>query len=220
MRLRPSGRQGPVATSLQSFRSYQQDEAWTWEHLALTRARPLVGDAGLLAEIEAFRRALLIEKRQNDRIRPDAAAMRLRLHAAKPADAPWEAKDGPGRLMDIELLAQTAALLAGSPARETRAQLRAGASSGFIKAGERAILEEALALCWSVQAAGRLLTEAPLDPESLGEGGRAFVVRAADVPDPASLTSRLEAQTSAAAAIIAAKLDPALISKGTEDAGD
>ena len=43
MRLRPSGRQGPVATSIQSFCSYQEDEAWTWEHLALTRARPLAG---------------------------------------------------------------------------------------------------------------------------------------------------------------------------------
>ncbi len=47
MRLRPSGRQGPVATSFDAFRSYQETEAWTWEHLALTRARPLAGDAGL-----------------------------------------------------------------------------------------------------------------------------------------------------------------------------
>eukprot|EP01036_Dinobryon_divergens_P053232 gene53232-biopygen43800 len=50
MRLRPSGRGGPVATSIQSFTSYQETEAWTWEHLALTRARPLVGAAALMAE--------------------------------------------------------------------------------------------------------------------------------------------------------------------------
>ena len=59
MRLRPSGRQGPVATSIESFRAYQMDEAWTWEHLALTRARVVAfagaGGEGLAHEVEALR---------------------------------------------------------------------------------------------------------------------------------------------------------------------
>jgi glutamate-ammonia-ligase adenylyltransferase len=57
MRLRPSGRQGPVATALASFERYQKEEAWTWEHMALTRARVLAGDDSLAADIEAVRRA-------------------------------------------------------------------------------------------------------------------------------------------------------------------
>lgn len=55
MRLRPSGRAGPVATSLASFTTYQETEAWTWEHLALTRARVLVGEPTLAGEVEAAR---------------------------------------------------------------------------------------------------------------------------------------------------------------------
>jgi len=62
MRLRPSGRKGPVATSLAAWQDYQMAEAWTWEHLALTRARVLAGQATLAGEVEAFRRSLLAAK--------------------------------------------------------------------------------------------------------------------------------------------------------------
>ncbi|MBL9053710.1 MAG: glutamine-synthetase adenylyltransferase, partial [Tabrizicola sp.] len=112
MRLRPSGRQGPVATSLESFRTYQEHEAWTWEHLALTRARVLAGEASLGAEVEALRREVIAVKGQGARVRADVAEMRGRLQAAKPALGAWDAKNGPGRIMDIELAAQTVALLA------------------------------------------------------------------------------------------------------------
>src|SRR5690606_30980034 len=61
MRLRPSGNQGPVATSLAAFKDYQQSRAWVWEHLALTRARPIAGEAMLGAEIVAFRAELIAE---------------------------------------------------------------------------------------------------------------------------------------------------------------
>src|SRR6478672_11554648 len=52
MRLRPSGRSGPVATSLAAFASYQDTEAWTWEHMALTRARPVAGSPAFAARVE------------------------------------------------------------------------------------------------------------------------------------------------------------------------
>jgi [glutamine synthetase] adenylyltransferase / [glutamine synthetase]-adenylyl-L-tyrosine phosphorylase len=110
MRLRPSGRQGPVATSLPAFQSYQQDEAWTWEHLALTRARPIAGDAGLAADVEAFRRALLAAKAQGAQVAQDVADMRARISGAKPPQGDWDAKIGPGRLQDVELVAQMLAL--------------------------------------------------------------------------------------------------------------
>jgi [glutamine synthetase] adenylyltransferase / [glutamine synthetase]-adenylyl-L-tyrosine phosphorylase len=104
MRLRPSGRQGPVATALESFRQYQREEAWTWEHLALTRARPVAGTVALFEEIEEFRRALLAEKADGSGIAADVAAMRARLQAAKPGQGVLDAKDGPGRLAGYRAL--------------------------------------------------------------------------------------------------------------------
>jgi len=97
MRLRPSGRQGPVAPSWAAFRDHQQTAAWTWEHLALTRARPIAGEASLGEDIEAFRRSLLAAKGQGGAVRRDVADMRARLGAAKPGQGAWEAKLGPGR---------------------------------------------------------------------------------------------------------------------------
>ncbi|MGB3146620.1 MAG: bifunctional [glutamate--ammonia ligase]-adenylyl-L-tyrosine phosphorylase/[glutamate--ammonia-ligase] adenylyltransferase, partial [Paracoccaceae bacterium] len=141
MRLRPSGRQGPVAVSLQSFQSYQMSEAWTWEHLALTRARVVAGGQGaagpgLAAAVEAVRQEVLAAKSTGAAINADTADMRERLFAAKPGDNPWDPKSGPGRLQDIELFAQSLALRCGTPARRVEAQLRAGQRAGLIAAPE------------------------------------------------------------------------------------
>ena len=101
MRLRPSGTQGPVATSLASFKNYQENEAWTWEHLALTRARPVAGHADLMNEVEAFRREVLAMPRDEAKIRADVADMRAKIAAAKSPASIWDAKIGAGRLQDI-----------------------------------------------------------------------------------------------------------------------
>ncbi|MFC2967829.1 [protein-PII] uridylyltransferase family protein [Acidimangrovimonas pyrenivorans] len=209
MRLRPSGRQGPVATSWASFVSYQRDEAWTWEHLALTRARPIAGNEALAADVEAFRRALLAEKGQGATVLEDVARMRARLRAAKPGDGAWEAKQGPGRMMEIELLAQTAALRAGDPARRVEAQLRAGARSGWY---DKAVEEELLAayrLCWRLTAATRLLTDRALDLDAVGEGATAFLLRETGVASVSDLAAALAERTAAAERRISALLGQA-----------
>ncbi|PZR00926.1 MAG: bifunctional [glutamine synthetase] adenylyltransferase/[glutamine synthetase]-adenylyl-L-tyrosine phosphorylase [Cereibacter sphaeroides] len=206
MRLRPSGRQGPVATSFDSFRAYQRDEAWTWEHLALTRARVLAGPPDLAGAVEAFRRELLVEKGQGPQVISDAGAMRARLVAAWAPPAAWEAKIGPGRLMDIEFLAQTAGLLSASPLRTPDAQLRAGMRIGFLSADEVETLMAAWRLFWQVQAAGRLLGDRAPDPETLGKGGCAFVLRETGADSVASLNRQIETVSQAAAAVIASKL--------------
>ncbi len=113
MRLRPSGRQGPVATSLAAFRTYQQDEAWTWEHLALMRARVLAGEGSLVADVEQAIAEALSHPRTADEIIVDVKDMRSRLIAAKANSDPWEVKDGAGRLTDIELLCQCGGLIHG-----------------------------------------------------------------------------------------------------------
>ncbi len=191
MRLRPSGRQGPVATSLSSFTAYQETEAWTWEHLALTRARVLAGEAGLAGEVEAFRRRLLPVKGQGGAVRADVAAMRARLQAAKPPEGAWDARNGPGRTMDIELAAQTVALLAGSPAREVAAQLAAG-TGGILPETDAQALVAGYRLYWRLHAAARLLTGGALDLATLGEGARAFVLRETGHRDPLALAAALD----------------------------
>jgi [glutamine synthetase] adenylyltransferase / [glutamine synthetase]-adenylyl-L-tyrosine phosphorylase len=211
MRLRPSGRQGPVATGLQSFVDYQEGEAWTWEHLALTRARVLAGDAGLAGDVEAFRRRLLTAKGKGANVRADVSEMRARLRAAKPAKGSWEAKNGPGRLMDIELCAQMLALIAGSPARQVERQIASGAAAGMSVADQTALLA-AYRLLWRLQCSARLLTDGPLDLGSLGEGGRAFLLRETGEENAEALTGRLEALTGLAEALISARL-------GGEDGG-
>jgi glutamate-ammonia-ligase adenylyltransferase len=202
MRLRPSGRQGPVAVSLASFESYQRTEAWTWEHLALTRARALAGDPGLSADVEAIRRSVLAEKAQGPGVLKDVSDMRARLAAAKPGGAPWEAKLGPGRLLDVELLAQTLALLSASPARGTEAQIEAGRRSGRIDGAQAALLLGAFRLCWRLQAGSRLLSDRDLDPAQLGEGARGFLLRECGEATPEALTGALAAATAAARAVI------------------
>jgi len=202
MRLRPSGRQGPVATSLAAFVQYQDTDAWTWEHLALTRARVLAGEAGLAAEIEAVRRRVLAEKGRGARVRADVAEMRARIAAARPGAGGLDAKAGLGRLIDIELFAQMQALIAGSPARGLEDQIAAGGPAG---AG---VLLAAYRLCWQVQAAVRLLTDRDPTPEALGEGGRAFVLRETGHATMAALLAALDDAAGLAGAAISAQLAP------------
>ena len=202
MRLRPSGRQGPVATGLAGFRDYQMDEAWTWEHLALTRARPVAGSSDLAADVEAIRREVLAAKAGGAGIRADVAEMRARIFAAKAPDGAWEAKIGPGRLQDLELLAQMVTLMAADPARRVEAQLRAGQRAGFLTKEEEAALQSGYRFLWRLQAGGRLLSDRPLEMEALGEGGRAFLLRETGCEDLDGLSTRLADTVAAVAAIV------------------
>ena len=202
MRLRPSGRQGPVATSIHSFRDYQMNEAWTWEHLALTRARAMAGTTELRAAFEALRREVLVTKGGGDGVISDVAEMRARLASAKPAANDWDAKNGPGRLMDIELLAETGALRTGDPARRVEAQLRAGVKGQILSQAEEQAVLDAYRLCWRLQAASRLLTDRSLDMDRLGIGARAFLLRETGQTDEAALAQRLGQVLAGSAAVI------------------
>ncbi|QUS35363.1 glutamine-synthetase adenylyltransferase [Falsirhodobacter algicola] len=168
MRLRPSGRQGPLATSVEAFRTYQMNEAWTWEHLALTRARPLVGPEALVCRVEELRQEVIRVRGRDARVAGDVADMRRRLNAAKPLRTAWDARNGSGRLMDLELLAQCNALLGACMATSVEAQM----------AGLGPSLRDADRLFWRVQCASRLLSPVPLNPDDTGEGARTFLLRA------------------------------------------
>lgn len=189
MRLRPSGRQGPVATSINAFENYQRNEAWTWEHLALTRARAIAGNADLGQQVEQLRGAVLKEKSSGNTILQDVAEMRTRIADAKSPKGAYDAKIGPGRLQDIELIAQTAALRAGATDRDLAGQLASGVANGWLKDADAAELERAAALFWSLQAAARLLTGEALDLDQIGEGGLRLILRETGVETPEELQS-------------------------------
>ncbi len=207
MRLRPSGNQGPVATSWESFRHYQENEAWTWEHLALTRARTVAGDPGLCADIEAFRTGLLARPRDAALVLKDVSDMRGRLAAAKVPSGPWDTKTGPGRMMDVELVAQAGALLAGLTSRDVAEGLKGTVACGWLDAADATELQAGYDLYWSVQAAARLLSGGALETGDLGEGGAQFLCRSAGADGLDPLQAELSAHYDGCAGIIAAALD-------------
>ncbi len=202
MRLRPSGRQGPVATSVAAFRSYQRDEAWTWEHMALTKARVVAGNGALAAEIETIRCEVITQKAEPGTVMRDAATMRARLAASGRAGGTWAVKDGPGGMQDIELLGQAVALAAGLPIRRTPEQLVAGPTLGWFSAAEADSLVTAHRLYTGIASAARLLSEDTLDPEDVGEGGRAYLAKVAGAADAAALASQLNKTRGLVSAIV------------------
>ena len=118
MRLRPSGRSGPLATQIDGFKSYQDREAWTWEHMALTRARVVSGSAAFAARIEAVIRDVLCRKRDPDIIAADVVEMRAAIAKEKGDGNPWDLKYAAGALVDIEFIAQYLQLVHAEAAPE------------------------------------------------------------------------------------------------------
>ena len=107
-RLRPSGRKGLLVTSLPAFRRYQQDEAWTWEHQALLRARPVAGSAALGERFVEVRREILCNAVRRDRLQADVVAMRAKMRAEldRSTGESFDLKQGAGGIGDIEFLVQ------------------------------------------------------------------------------------------------------------------
>lgn len=177
MRLRPSGNKGPVASSWTGFRQYQENEAWVWEHLALTRARVVAGSPDLMQNFETFRQSVLERGRSQSEILTEVAVMRQRLAAAKLPSGVWDAKNGAGRMMDIELLSQAGALLAAATTRDVAAGLQQAVVCGWLDAAAALYLQNSYSLYWSVQSAARLLSDAILNQDNIGEGAAQFLIR-------------------------------------------
>jgi glutamate-ammonia-ligase adenylyltransferase len=144
MRLRPTGNKGPIATSLDSFVRYHAADSWTWERMALTRARVVAGPDWLAARFDAARAAALARAVPAATIRADAVAMRARIAESFPTDRPLDIKHRAGGLMELEFVAQALALVAAAAGRPevarpaTAATLRALAQAGLLAADEAA----------------------------------------------------------------------------------
>jgi len=103
-RLRPSGTQGPLAVTLESFYKYQRESAWTWEHMALTRARPVYGDAQLRGQLESQISDILRQEREPEELRKAVRKMRLDIVGHKPPKGPLDTKLMEGGLVDWEFI--------------------------------------------------------------------------------------------------------------------
>ncbi|MBD3663068.1 glutamine-synthetase adenylyltransferase [Sulfitobacter sp. TSTF-M16] len=202
MRLRPSGNQGPVATSLGSFESYQKTQAWVWEHLALTRAAVVAGPHDLVRDVEQLRREILGSGQSRAHVMGEVAAMRARIAAAKAPEDIWDAKIGPGRLQDIELLAQGATLSAGQADRAIASGLALAEAQDIVRSGEAATLQAAYRLAWALQCATRLLSAGPLAVRDLGQAGTAFLCRTLESDTLAELETQMQQSYAQAAGII------------------
>ena len=112
-RLRPSGNAGPLATHVDSFLKYQRDEAWTWERLALTRARPVAGDINLRDGLEKKIKAILHEPCEPKKLAKDVREMRKLILKEKPAANVFDVKTAKGGLVDVEFIAQWNVLRSG-----------------------------------------------------------------------------------------------------------
>jgi glutamate-ammonia-ligase adenylyltransferase len=114
MRLRPSGNAGPLATSITGFRAYHRDNAWTWEHLALSRARVIAADGDFGFEIDAAISEIMSRPRNRANTIADVVDMRARIARDRKPRHRFDLKLADGGLMDLEFIAQSAQLVAGA----------------------------------------------------------------------------------------------------------
>ncbi|HEX5184897.1 MAG TPA: glutamine-synthetase adenylyltransferase, partial [Allosphingosinicella sp.] len=112
-RLRPSGVDGMLAVSVESFARYQKERAWTWEHMALLRARPVYGSAEGKAALERIVRETLARPRDAAKLVEDAVRMRRDIALHKPPTGRLDIKRGPGGLIDLEFAVHTLQLRTG-----------------------------------------------------------------------------------------------------------
>jgi [glutamine synthetase] adenylyltransferase / [glutamine synthetase]-adenylyl-L-tyrosine phosphorylase len=208
MRLRPSGESGPIATSVAAFARYQREEAWTWEHMALTRARPVAGDPALRQRAATALAAALRQPRDPDRLVADVADMRRRISENRPRPSAWDLRSRRGGLIDLEFIAQYLMLreAARTPEvlqRETGAALAALGEAGALTAQAARELTEALALLRHLRALLALLSDGVPEAAALSGPAGATLARCAGAVD----FDRLDADMTAACARVRAWYD-------------
>ncbi len=130
--------------------------------------------------------------------------MRARIAAAKAPQGVWDAKLGPGRLQDIELLAQAGLVLRGASARDVEAGLEAAVAAGLLNAADAQTLMQTYAMMFRVQMAARLLTVGPVNPQDVGTSGQAVLVRAVGVDSIDEAEATLQNMAAASGGIISA----------------
>ncbi|MEL7030550.1 MAG: bifunctional [glutamine synthetase] adenylyltransferase/[glutamine synthetase]-adenylyl-L-tyrosine phosphorylase, partial [Pseudomonadota bacterium] len=196
MQLRPSGRAGPVVVRFDAFQSYYAEKAWTWELMALTRARVVSAGDRFRREIETEISQTLTRPRDVSEAAADVADMRARIEQAKPASAPWSVKYVRGGLVDIEFICQFLQLAHASRAQDilsanTRSAFRKIWRAGLIKPADAERLIHAAELMLNLQQITRLCVEGEFDVEAATPGLRDLLLRSYPADDFDALTALL-----------------------------
>lgn len=201
MRLRPSGRKGPVATSWTSFKDYQTNEAWAWEHLALTRGRVICGNSELSINIEDFRLQLI------KNVRPEVAVrslkeMREKIQKIDLNNNKWEFKQGIGRMQDIELFSQLSTVINGQVTRDVSSGLIAGSESGLLTNTQLDQILKTYKFLKEMNMATRLINDPSQEFEKISTSGHSFILKLTKINTVKALNKNFEFQTKRVAKII------------------
>ncbi len=187
LRLRPSGNKGPVATHIDAFVKYQREQAWTWEHMALTRARTIAGDDIFRAGVERVVEAVLAEPRDASKVAKSAADMRALIEAEKPPRDIWDMKLIPGGLIDLEFIAQVAMLTGKVHWEGCRptgiADILSGLTPDFADGEIVQQLFSSHGLFSTLTQIIRLCLTGPLDPDDIPPGLVDLLLRSTGLPD-------------------------------------
>ena len=192
MRLRPSGNQGPVATKLSSFVDYQRGSAWTWEHLALTRARVITGPVALRKAINDAITEALVRPRPRSDVAAEVRTMRAKIESEKGSTGIWDLKQARGGLVDLEFLTQFLQIVSAAEHPEvldqnTELALTKLSAAGVLALGDAEILVPAAQLYHTLTQVLRLCLEKPFVPEEAPQALKELLARASDMPDFATL---------------------------------
>ncbi len=196
MRLRPSGSAGPIAVSLSAFEKYHEKDSWTWEQMALTRARVVAGEAGLADRIEADRLTTLTRPRDPERLLREVAEMRDRITREFGAKSVWNVKHLRGGLVDLEFIAQYLQLRHGTERPDlldssTEVVFRKFAEAGLLGRNLAHQLIETMQLLREVQSFLRLTCREAFDEETAPDGLKVDLAKAAGCKDFDSLKNRI-----------------------------
>ncbi|MBF0325009.1 MAG: bifunctional [glutamine synthetase] adenylyltransferase/[glutamine synthetase]-adenylyl-L-tyrosine phosphorylase [Alphaproteobacteria bacterium] len=197
MRLRPSGNSGPIAASIEAFERYQADSAWTWEHMALTRARVVTAKGDVGAKVEDLIGRTLGRARDPDRLVMDVAEMRERMAREHKATSHWEVKHLRGGLVDIEFTAQYLQLRHGAThpgifGTNTKDALDRAAAAGLLADADRDCLVEAWRLWSAVQLVLRQTIAGDFDEKTAPSGLKDVLVRTTGLVDFKTLVDRMD----------------------------
>jgi glutamate-ammonia-ligase adenylyltransferase len=197
MRLRPSGCSGPLATQIDGFLSYQEREAWTWEHMALTRARAVSGPPAFIARIDAVIQQALRRKRDARAVATDVVDMRSAIAKEKGDANPWDLKYAAGGLVDIEFIGQYLQLVHAAATPEildtsTARMLEKAARLDLLTTEDAEVLRPAVRLFHDLTQILRLCLPGAFDPKTASAGVLALLARAADLPDFPALQAHVE----------------------------
>jgi glutamate-ammonia-ligase adenylyltransferase len=197
MRLRPSGSQGPVATKLSSFIDYQKGSAWTWEHLALTRAQVVSGPVTFRHEINDSIKAVLLQPRDRAAVAKDVKTMRAKIADEKGSDGIWDLKQVRGGLVDLEFLAQFLQIVSAAEHPDvldhnTEMALTKLSAAGVLASGDAETLIPAARLYHTLTQVLRLCLDKPFAAAEAPLALRELLARASDMPDFDTLEAMLK----------------------------